>query len=207
MKTFTWNSLGAVWLLAAAVMLGGPKGCDDDPAEEDAEAAVEAPPAAEEPTPAPSEEREKGDTETTVDDGAGKPTGDGGGEPEATELAGTWSSASCGARTYAREVILLDGGTFVRLDLVSPCPPDAKCVWAGIIGYRGDWTHDGTAIALSGEQRLGSGGGDAAGPGPRKLVVQADPPRLLNPLASGTCEYERAEDRNVSSYLKMSPAE
>ena len=156
------------------------------------------------------EEREKGegDTDVTTDDGAGKPTGDGGGDPAAVELAGTWSSASCGPRTYAREMVLLDGGTYVRVDLVSPCPPGAKCVWSGILSYRGSWAFDGTAIALSGEEQVGAtGGGDNFGPGPRKLAYQADPVRLLNPLASATCEYESAPARDVTSYLKMSPVE
>lgn len=196
-------------LLAAAALLGGPKGCDDDPAEDEGEEAVEVP-AADEPAPAPSEEPEKGkgDTDATTDDGAGKPTGDGGEAETAPEVAGTWSSASCGARTYAREMVLLDGGTYVRVDLVSPCPPGAKCVWSGILSYRGSWAFDGTAIALSGEEQVGAtGGGDSFGPGPRKLVYQADPLMLAEPLASARCEYLPAEPRDVTSYLKMSPVE
>jgi hypothetical protein len=196
-------------LLAAAALLGGPKGCDDDPAEDEGEGAVEAPPA-EEPTPAPSEEREKGkgDTDVTADDGAGKPTGDGGEMETAPEVVGTWSSASCGPRTYAREMVLLDGGTYVRVDLVSPCPPGAKCVWSGILSYRGSWAFDGTAIALSGEEQVGAtGGGDTFGPGPRKLVYQADPLMLVEPLASARCEYLPADPRDVTSYLKMSAVE
>ena len=173
-----------VLLLAAATMLTGAKGCNDDPAEA-------------EPT-----------CRTTESESESEPAPGGLVSVTTGDLARTWRSESCGDRTYAREMVLLDGGTYVRVDLVSPCPPGARCVWSGILTYRGSWSFDGTAIAISGEQQVGAtGGGDAFGPGPRKLIHQADPLMLVEPLASARCEYLPAEARDVGAELKMKAAE
>ena len=215
MPTMTRYFFPAALAVLSLSMLTGPKACDDDPATDDP------PPASDEATEgeAPSGDATQTDdgalaegvTPAPGDDVAGEPTGGGeatGDSPAPSDgIAGTWHSESCGKREYAREMVFLDGGTYVRFDLVSPCPPGAQCIWSGILNFRGGWTFDGTAIALNDEQQVGSaGGGDSFGPGPRKLIYQADPLRLLNPLASGTCEYAPADPRDVSAALKMKPA-
>ncbi len=211
MRTMSrWTRAGLLSLLALCLvaMLGAPKGCGDDPAEDDAAVTNETPPA-NEPAPDPAGERDPGDATGDAEGGedAGKPApvDAPGTEPE---IARTWRSESCGARTYAREMVFLDGGTYVRVELVSPCPEGAMCVWSGILTYRGSWAFDGTAVALSGEQQVGAtGGGDSFGPGPRKLIHQADPLMLFEPLASARCEYLPAQARDVTAELKMSVVE
>jgi hypothetical protein len=55
------------------------------------------------------------------------------------DLAGTWESASCGARTYARQITFADAAAFAAQDLVSPCPKGTTCVWSGIINRSGTY--------------------------------------------------------------------
>ena len=57
----------------------------------------------------------------------------------AGSLVGTWESASCGARAYARNLTFADATTFTAQDLVSPCPKGATCVWSGIIARSGTY--------------------------------------------------------------------
>src|SRR5687767_8198684 len=72
--------------------------------------------------------------------------------PGAADPAGSWSSASCGKRTYVRELTLAGDGTFSARDLVSPCPPNAKCVWSGIVDRSGKWKLDGSKVLLTVEK-------------------------------------------------------
>ncbi|MCK6570521.1 hypothetical protein L6V77_05335, partial [Myxococcota bacterium] len=41
-------------------------------------------------------------------------------------------------------------GTWQGQDRVSPCPPDATCMWSGIVEHRGTWQ----ATELAGAVRL-----------------------------------------------------
>lgn len=69
--------------------------------------------------------------------------------PRVDGPTGTWTSASCGGRTYAREITLATDKTFVARDLVAPCPPKVACVWSGIVERKGTWTLDGTKLTLT----------------------------------------------------------
>lgn len=64
------------------------------------------------------------------------------------DVTGTWSSASCGARTYERIVTLAADGTFQAWDRVSPCPANAKCIWSGIVTRSGSFRLKGTTLTL-----------------------------------------------------------
>lgn len=68
----------------------------------------------------------------------------------AQALVGTWTSASCGERAWARVLTLSADGTWQGQDRVSPCPPDATCMWSGIVEHRGTWQ----ATELAGAVRL-----------------------------------------------------
>lgn len=69
--------------------------------------------------------------------------------PPITSIAGRWSSPSCGKRGYERLVTFSPTGTFTSEDRVSPCPPNARCIWAGIVFHKGRYTTAGGAITLT----------------------------------------------------------
>jgi hypothetical protein len=54
--------------------------------------------------------------------------------------AGTYRSASCGTRKYARVVHLSAPNKIQMDDLVSPCPPGARCMWSGIVVRTGTYS-------------------------------------------------------------------
>ena len=74
-----------------------------------------------------------------------EPTADG------TRFVATWTSPSCGERTYERRITLNPDFSFVGEDRVSPCPPDTTCVWSGIVNWTGTWSIDGPKLALDEE--------------------------------------------------------
>lgn len=91
----------------------------------------------------------------------------------AQALVGTWTSASCGDRTWARVLTLSADGAWQGQDRVSPCPPGTTCMWSGIVEHRGTWqaTELAGAVQLQVEQ---SQPGQAPGGGlpPRSLRRQ-----------------------------------
>jgi hypothetical protein len=64
-------------------------------------------------------------------------------------LLGTWESASCGARAYARNLTFADATTFTAQDLVSPCPKGTTCVWSGIITRSGTYKTQKDIVTLT----------------------------------------------------------
>jgi hypothetical protein len=68
-------------------------------------------------------------------------------EPRST-LLGSWVSASCGERKYERQLSFEAGNRFASLELVSPCPPGARCVWSGIVQRLGSYEQKGTRVGL-----------------------------------------------------------
>lgn len=103
--------------------------------------------------------------------------------PEAAGRAVTWASAPCTGRHYPRKILLQPGGTFHAWDLVSPCPPNARCVWSGIVERSGTWRLEDDVLHLVVERS-----GTAPGPFPfpdRLLRTQAG---LQEP--DGDCTYE-----------------
>lgn len=65
------------------------------------------------------------------------------------KLEGSWKSNACGARKYRRDLKLEAGGRFESLDLVSPCPQGAVCVWSGIVDRKGTWKLEGATVRLT----------------------------------------------------------
>lgn len=68
-------------------------------------------------------------------------------EPRST-LLGSWVSPSCGERKYERQLSFEAGNRFASLELISPCPPGARCVWSGIVQRLGSYEQKGTRVAL-----------------------------------------------------------
>jgi hypothetical protein len=68
-------------------------------------------------------------------------------QPRST-LLGRWVSASCGERRYERQLSFEEGGRFASLELVSPCPPGARCVWSGIVQRLGRYEQAGDRVKL-----------------------------------------------------------
>ncbi len=64
-------------------------------------------------------------------------------------VVGGWSSPSCGDRKYTRTIRFDDKGGFAAQDLVSPCPPDAKCIWSGIVDRKGSYVAAGKQLKLT----------------------------------------------------------
>lgn len=68
--------------------------------------------------------------------------------PGVFAITGSWTSPSCGARTYAREISFSEKGDFHARDLVSPCPAGMHCVWSGIVDADGTYAVSGDKIIL-----------------------------------------------------------
>lgn len=92
-------------------------------------------------SPEPTTQPTSQPTTTTAPTASAPPANDG--------PAGSWTSASCGNRKYVRDLDLKSDGSFAAHDLVSPCPPDAKCVWSGIVDRKGTWKLEGDKVSLS----------------------------------------------------------
>lgn len=107
--------------------------------------------------------------------------------PAEPDLAGSWSSAGCGGRAYERRIELRADGTFSAEDLVSPCPPGARCVWSGVVVRRGTWKMQKAAIALTAEPVTGPAPG---APFPTELAIDAGAPVEMG-SAGARCAYQR----------------
>jgi len=68
---------------------------------------------------------------------------------ETADVVGSWENGSCGDREYNRRINFLKSGNFTAIDAVAPCPPDAQCVWSGIIRWSGGFEVDGDVIRLT----------------------------------------------------------
>jgi hypothetical protein len=83
--------------------------------------------------------------------------------PAAGSLAGTWESASCGSRAYARRITFSEPASFTAEDLVSPCPKGTTCVWSGIINRSGSYKTQKDIVTLT-VSKTGSGPAKTAFP-------------------------------------------
>jgi len=98
--------------------------------------------------------------------------------PAAAAPSGTWHSMSCGERAYARELTFDAGGTYTGKDLVSPCPPNARCIWSGVVTFSGTWVVEGPEVVLT-----ETASDNAAGvPRPARISYAGAP-------AEGACGY------------------
>ena len=77
---------------------------------------------------------------------------------QAPDLSGTWSSASCGNRSYER-IITVSDGKFSADDRVSPCPPGTQCIWSGIVHRTGTWKRVALTLALFPDEVAGKQAG------------------------------------------------
>ena len=99
-------------------------------------------------------------------------------------LVGSWSSPSCGDRKYVRTLRFADKGAFSAQDLVSPCPPNAKCVWSGIVDRKGTYVVSGNQVKLAVD-------GPAKGPAvlfPETLELAPGP---TEKQGGASCSYAR----------------
>ncbi|NUP11738.1 MAG: hypothetical protein HOW73_37300 [Polyangiaceae bacterium] len=99
------------------------------------------------------------------------------------EVVGNWSSPECAERKYERKISLAADGSFASQDLVSPCPPNAKCVWSGIVDRKGTWSLTGEEVTLSATEQ----GKPAGSPLPSKL--QVDKGALVEVSGNTRCTY------------------
>lgn len=103
-------------------------------------------------------------------------------------LEGGWVSTSCGARKYTRNLLFDGKGHFKATDLVSPCPPNAKCIWSGIVERSGTYVAEPTRVTLTVDpsQAPAKAGAEL----PTTLALSPGP---TEQLPDGTsCKYERA---------------
>jgi hypothetical protein len=70
------------------------------------------------------------------------------GESAGVVFTGYWTSTGCEGRTYARNLYIQEDQAYAGLDLVSPCPPNARCAWSGITAYAGIWQQQGDKVML-----------------------------------------------------------
>ena len=179
----------APWLiLAALVLFPGARGCPPGPAEEDAAEVDAQKPVVEKPVAR--------DPMVVVPAIKGPPT------PAPASIVGTWLSETCGERSYARELVFVEGGSYVRLDLVSPCPPGTLCIWSGIVHFTGGWRQDGDKIRLIEEVQVGSGGPAGFVSSPEELVVDAETPKITAHVAGEDCVYTPGAPREISGILQ-----
>jgi hypothetical protein len=67
-----------------------------------------------------------------------------------SDLVGAWRSGDGPEGIIDRTYRFEADGSFVIADEIAPCPPDAVCVWSGIIENRGAWRRDdGGAVTLT----------------------------------------------------------
>ncbi len=104
--------------------------------------------------------------------------------PPPGPAAVSWSSSSCGERAYERRLTLSPDFRYQGMDLVSPCPPSARCVWSGVVHFSGRWSMDSGDLVLAETQA-------EEGPGvlPRPARLRGDGTRFYE----GDCAYERGE--------------
>ncbi len=105
------------------------------------------------------------------------------GEVQGVSLAGDWTSAPCGGRTYARNIRFETDQQYGVVDLVSPCPVGTTCTWSGMIGFGGLWEIQGLKVVV---QELAMVQPEPGGPHPVRFEATAD-----GKLYENGCFYEK----------------
>jgi hypothetical protein len=107
-------------------------------------------------------------------------------EPARTvDWTGTWTSASCGDREYERAVVLAAEQRATVEERISPCPPDAQCMWSGVVVFEGSWKADGDTLTLALGEPLGAPQGGET-PTPPTSLTHRD-----GALHADGCAYTR----------------
>lgn len=104
------------------------------------------------------------------------------GEVQGIAIVGDWTSAACGGRTYARNISFAADQHYAAVDLVSPCPPGATCVWSGLTAFAGLWELQGKKL------RVQEVGVPATPGGPRPTFFEAT---ADGKLVENGCLYEK----------------
>ena len=73
---------------------------------------------------------------------------------DAPPVVGDWNTVDCGGAAYARELSLMEDNTFEYRDLVSPCPPNARCMWSGVVVRSGTWSSQGLVVTLTPDDKV-----------------------------------------------------
>ena len=110
---------------------------------------------------------------------------------ESHPVVATWTGEACGDRSYPRELTFTPDFRYQGRDLVSPCPPEATCVWSGVVSFSGTWASDGPFVQLTEETSDGDQG--------------AARPTTLRRAQSGHLTEEQGEGV-VCGYAKASAA-
>ena len=117
-------------------------------------------------------------------------------------LIGSWTSPSCGERTYPRKIQFDAAGHFAAQDLVSPCPPDVVCFWSGILHHRGDYQVLETKIKLE----LSEPRTSTPRPFPEELLIVSSTGSLAERTPSGElCTYVRDEAPTAAPLPEPAP--
>jgi hypothetical protein len=103
---------------------------------------------------------------------------------QATALQGTWTSPSCGTRPYARVLTFEASGALHGEERISPCPPDVKCMWSGIVRWDGTWKADKDLVALAVTGPL-----DPRATMPPPVTLHWEDDRVVEHAHGETCVY------------------
>lgn len=68
--------------------------------------------------------------------------------PDSAGLTGTWN----GEADWPIEWSFRPDATFTKRDLIAPCPPDAECIWSGIVTNTGTWDLGAESVGLTYDQ-------------------------------------------------------
>jgi len=110
--------------------------------------------------------------------------------PVDSPVVATWTSEPCGDRAYPRELTFAPDFTYSGRDLVSPCPPEATCIWDGIVEFRGTWSDEGTMVVLVETEVMDDGKG-ATRP---EHLRRSQSGHLIEAIGEGeTCGYARSD--------------
>jgi len=113
-------------------------------------------------------------------------------EPEPVPYAGTWQNGSCGTRKYLRRITFHEDGRFEAADLVAPCPPNAKCVWSGVVNWQGTFTLEDDRFSLDITTQVPERPDSPVAIPESFVVLSTDPYVLAEESSEGmTCPYTR----------------
>ncbi len=104
------------------------------------------------------------------------------GDVQGISIEGNWTSAACGGRSYARNIRFESHQHYAAVDMVSPCPVGATCVWSGLTAFAGLWELQGKKLRV---QEVGVP--DTPG-GPRPVFFEAT---ADGKLVENGCFYEK----------------
>jgi hypothetical protein len=110
-------------------------------------------------------------------------------EPPA-DAARRYVDNGCGARKYPRHIVWPnDNGGITVEERIAPCPPEARCAWAGVVWHEGTVVQTGAQLALSYANNAKAQG--EAPPTALTVEGEGDARVLVETLADGTrCAFK-----------------